>query len=326
MQANYYAKQIAKRFHLPATPTLVSGIAGVSPILASRLRCESTGLGTAEPPPRVDAYELHVAIQAVDSMELRLLGRLATSDPVPRGGIVLVNMESSPVPTFHSPFDLVRFEVSQVAINAMSNAFDEKSISELKRPPFGHEDLVLFHMASALLPSFARIDRMDSLFMDQIALALHSHLTSTYGGSCVDPRPLRSGLASWQIGRATQMIEANMSPDLGIVDLARECRLSPKHFARAFRRTFGVPPYQWLQERRVDRAKKLLRENEMPLLSIAESCGFTSQSHFTRVFTTIVGASPGAWRRYMNYRTHVLIGPRQAKPVVAMHILERSSP
>lgn len=310
MQSAYYVKQIAKRFHLPAAPTLVSGVAGVSPILASWLHSDVPNHGTAEPPPRVDAYDIQVAIRAIDSMEVRLLGRLATADPVPQSGMFLVNLESNPVPTFHSAFDLVRFEVSQAAINALCHASDEKPVTGLKRPPFGQKDPILFHMARALIPSFGRSDEVDNLFMDQVALALHSHLISNYAGPCVDPRPLRSGLTSWQIRRTTELIEANMASDLAIGDLARECCLSPKHFARAFRRTFGVPPYQWLQERRVDRAQQLLRKNDMPLLKIAVACGFTSQSHFTRVFTAIVGASPGAWRRYMSHRAHILVGRR----------------
>ncbi|WP_445143355.1 helix-turn-helix domain-containing protein [Dyella sp. Tek66A03] len=313
MQSAYYVKQIAKRFHLPSTPTLVSGVAGVSPILASWLRCEVPDHGTADPPPRVDAYTIQIALRAIDSLEIRLLGRLATSDPMPQGGIFLFNLESNPVKTFHSSFELVRFEVSQAAIDALCSASDEKPVTGLKRPPFGQKDPILFHMARALVPSFGRADEVDSLFFDQVALALHSHLISTYAGPCVDPRPLRSGLTCWQIRRTTEMIEANMATDLTIGEISRECCLSPKHFARAFRRTFGVPPYQWLQERRVDRAQQLLRMNEMSLSNIAEACGFTSQSHFTRVFTTIVGASPGAWRRYMSHRAHILLGPQQIR-------------
>jgi AraC family transcriptional regulator len=45
------------------------------------------------------------------------------------------------------------------------------------------------------------------------------------------------------------------------------------------------------------RAKSLLREADRPLVEIASACGFADQSHFTRVFTCIVGASPGAWRK-----------------------------
>jgi AraC family transcriptional regulator len=312
MQSAHYIKQIAKRFRLPETPTLVSGVAGVSPVLASLLRCSLPNHGAVEPPPCTDAYEIQVAVFKIDFLEVRLLGRLAISDPIPQGGIVLLNLESNPVPTFHSPFETVRFEISQLAIDALCRSSGEKPVAGLKRPPFGQKDPILFYLARALTPSFSRPDEVESLFIDQVALALHSHLIRTYAGPCIDPRPLRSGLTSWQIRRTSEVIESCMDSDLGIADLAQECNLSAKHFARAFRRTFGVPPYQWLQERRVDRAQQLLLKNDMTLAMIAEACGFTSQSHFTRVFTSIMGSAPGAWRRYMSHRHQILIGPHKS--------------
>jgi AraC-like DNA-binding protein len=59
----------------------------------------------------------------------------------------------------------------------------------------------------------------------------------------------------------------------------------------------GMPPHRWLLLQRVLHAKSLLRDPLRPLADIAAACGFTDQSHFTRVFTSIVGASPGAWRK-----------------------------
>jgi transcriptional regulator GlxA family with amidase domain len=59
----------------------------------------------------------------------------------------------------------------------------------------------------------------------------------------------------------------------------------------------GTSPYRWLLLQRVSRAKSLLRKADWSLADIAAACGFADQSHFTRVFTSIVGASPGAWRK-----------------------------
>jgi Helix-turn-helix domain len=67
--------------------------------------------------------------------------------------------------------------------------------------------------------------------------------------------------------------------------------------SRAFRQSIGLPPHQWLLQRRVDKAKQLLRDSRSPLAEVAADCGFADQSHFTRVFTRAVGISPGQWRR-----------------------------
>ena len=68
-------------------------------------------------------------------------------------------------------------------------------------------------------------------------------------------------------------------------------------FLRAFRKTMGLAPHQWLMVRRVERARELIQEGEQPLSEIALDAGFSDQSHFTRVFSQQMGVSPGAWRR-----------------------------
>ena len=69
------------------------------------------------------------------------------------------------------------------------------------------------------------------------------------------------------------------------------------HFARAFKRSMGMPPYRFVLMLRIARAKRLLRQNALPLADVATSCGFADQSHFTRAFTRVVGQSPGGFRR-----------------------------
>jgi AraC-like DNA-binding protein len=85
---------------------------------------------------------------------------------------------------------------------------------------------------------------------------------------------------------------------LPVRELARECRLSSAHFPRAFRRSAGMAPHDdWLIEQRIVLSKKKLRDDRRSLSDVAAECGFTDQSHFTRMFNRIVGVPPGAWRR-----------------------------
>lgn len=115
----------------------------------------------------------------------------------------------------------------------------------------------------------------------------------------------RGGLAPWQEHRATEMLEARLDGQVGIAELAKACGLSPSHFAHAFRRSTGMPPHHWLQHRRIDFARDLLKRTTMPLADVALACGYANQSHFGRVFTSLVGTSPGAWRRdYGRHEQH----------------------
>lgn len=104
-------------------------------------------------------------------------------------------------------------------------------------------------------------------------------------------------LAPWQARRAEDVMREYLADDLCLADLAQACELSVAHFSRCFRKTFGEPPYRRLQSLRIDRAKTLLADPRRPLAEIAIDCGFSEQSHFTKVFTRLAGVSPGAWRR-----------------------------
>ena len=108
-------------------------------------------------------------------------------------------------------------------------------------------------------------------------------------------RPPRGGLAR-QERRAKEVLSANLDGDVPLKQVARECRLPVSHFSRAFRRTMGVAPHHWLLTRFFF-INFFLRYRRLSLSDVALACGFADQSHLTRVFTGMVGVSPGAWRR-----------------------------
>jgi AraC-like DNA-binding protein len=127
-------------------------------------------------------------------------------------------------------------------------------------------------------------------------LAFTAYVAQAYGGLRVD-EPSRGGLAPWQVKRVCERLAAELDGRLPIAQLAGEFGLSVSHFSRAFRVSTGMPPHQWLLRQRVNAAKQLMTARNLTLAEIAISAGFTNQSHFTRVFSSIAGISPGAWRR-----------------------------
>jgi len=116
--------------------------------------------------------------------------------------------------------------------------------------------------------------------------------------------PVKGSLALWQERRAKDIMQTRFAARLTMADVARECRLTPSYFARAFRRSTGMSPHQYLMDLRIQEAKRLLLSSSLPLADVALICGFGDQSYLTRVFTRSVGVSPGAWRKSMrNGRT-----------------------
>jgi AraC family transcriptional regulator len=79
--------------------------------------------------------------------------------------------------------------------------------------------------------------------------------------------------------------------------LAAVMGYSPDHFARLFKRDFGITPYQYVLNRRVERAKSLLRARGLSIAEVAMTCGFSTQAHLSSAFKARVGTTPGAYRR-----------------------------
>lgn len=81
-----------------------------------------------------------------------------------------------------------------------------------------------------------------------------------------------------------------------MTDLAGVACLSPYHFSRSFKLALGVGPQRYIMQRRLERAKTLLRRNDQPLAWIAQEAGFSDQSHLTSLFRHEVGVTPGRFR------------------------------
>jgi AraC family transcriptional regulator len=164
-------------------------------------------------------------------------------------------------------------------------------------PGSGVDDAIVRALASALYPAQDRPDQANQLFVYWTMLALGCHIAQTYGGLEAASGSVRGGLAPWQERHAKEIIEANLDSKVPLPQLARECGLSTGHFSRAFKNTMGIPPHQWLLHRRIENAMRLLRKRQFSLSEVALACGFSDQSHFTRVFTRLSGMSPRVWRR-----------------------------
>ena len=96
--------------------------------------------------------------------------------------------------------------------------------------------------------------------------------------------------------RARDLIDARYREPLDVPALARAAHLSPAHFSREFRRTFGETPHQYLLTRRLERAAALLRTTDRSVADICLSVGLTSVGSFTTSFGRMFGMSPTAYR------------------------------
>ncbi len=144
-------------------------------------------------------------------------------------------------------------------------------------------------------------NEIDGGFVDGIlADALNTALAVQVMRRFVDPSALviepSSGLSRERLKRVREYVETHLDDRLTLTDLARVACLSPYHFSRSFREAVGVGPHRYVVQRRLERAKTLMRRTNQPLVMIAEQVGFSDQSHLTSVFRRETGVTPGRYR------------------------------
>lgn len=138
-----------------------------------------------------------------------------------------------------------------------------------------------------------------ALFADSVAHLMAMHLLRRYSarpgsGRAASDRP---AVSERRLRHVCDFIDSALHEDLSIPRLAAEAGLSAHAFGPAFTRATGSTPHSYVLRRRIERAKQLLRDSELPVLQVALQTGFASQSHLSTAFKRATGSTPGAYRR-----------------------------
>jgi AraC-like DNA-binding protein len=295
-ESGAYGDGLAKYFRADASSHLATTAVRKSKLAVTRIRRDTPGHGLTSPLPREPAFSVLLQLRDSPERELFIAGR-----SVYRGGYgarttSIVDLEQEPTANLQSPFDVMHFYVSRAALNEITDEQGAPRIDTLTCER-GVLDPTVWHLGQTLLPALERPHEIGAMYADHLLIATHTYFAVAFGGMRLPSYSRRGGLAPWQVRCATELMIERLGTDMSLSEVADVCGLSPNYFARAFKQSVGTPPHRWLLLQRVLRAKSLLRDARFSLSDIAVACGFADQSHFTRVFTSIVGASPGAWRK-----------------------------
>ena len=138
---------------------------------------------------------------------------------------------------------------------------------------------------------------LSTLHAQTLAILLGLELLSNCEDRSLTDSVASSGLSAHGMRLLREFIDDHLGRDLQIADLCKLVNLSPYYFLRAFKRSFDVPPHQYIMRCRIERAKRLLLERGQTMGEIGHSLGFASPSHFSTAFKALAGVSPSEYRR-----------------------------
>ena len=151
------------------------------------------------------------------------------------------------------------------------------------------------HLCSANL-------QIERLYVENLGNVLAAHLLKKYLE--LETEDVCKRLSSQKLALVLEYIEDNIDSKMSLSDLARICDIGKFYFCRLFKNSTNTTPYKYILQRRVERAKLLLRSSKLPITYIAYDCGFSSQSHLNKHFHVAVGMSPRKYRQQIDTRSN----------------------
>ncbi|TQV86786.1 helix-turn-helix domain-containing protein [Exilibacterium tricleocarpae] len=167
------------------------------------------------------------------------------------------------------------------------------------RPVIGYSDPDIPMTAQSLRRHMLAPHYTGPIYLEALASVLLTHaVTAIDQQGDKDCLPRR--LSDDTLKQIIEQIDNRLGDGISIRDLAAEVNMPLFTFTRLFKTTTGQSPYQYILERRIGLARRLLSHSELSLAGVAYSSGFASQSHMTDIFRQKLGITPGSYRRGFN--------------------------
>jgi AraC family transcriptional regulator len=164
-------------------------------------------------------------------------------------------------------------------------------------PRIYFEDALVWETAAKLKNAIEGGQARSMPYLEALSGVLAHELSRVNDEIVGAPKVNRGGLASWQKRAVAGYIEEHLREQVSLLKLAELARISQHHFCRAFKQSFGIPPHQYLLQRRMEVAKLLLSNRTNSVTDIALSLGYAQTSSFSSSFRKTTGWTPTVYRR-----------------------------
>jgi len=195
------------------------------------------------------------------------------------------------------PIDVSHLYLSHSSIESVASEVFEKDINNIElSDKVRSEDTVLPALVSQLESELVMGDFGGQLYVDSLRNQACIHVLRNYSNVVFN------NISQGQFNRAQKsllinFIDEHLERNISIEDLAGLLQMSTFHFSRKFAKDFSCPPHAFVVKKRVEKAMRLLTETNMPIKVIFTQCGFSDQSHMTRIFGRLIGVTPAVFRK-----------------------------
>lgn len=183
--------------------------------------------------------------------------------------------------------------LAEIASDAYDRDIGHITLSDVLRA----DDPVLVNAVSALADELWCGGLCDSLYVEAITNQICIRLLRNYVDELRERPKAKKGLSPEQRRRVQKFIDDNLERNVSLAEIAHIAGISVFYLIRQFKATFGCPPYAFLMRRRLERARCMIESEKTPLKFVAMSCGFSDQSHMTRLFRRTYSTTPLECRR-----------------------------
>ncbi len=238
----------------------------------------------------------HVVMTYLGAMQRleRISGRDHRSAMGRRGTITVIPAGSSSRWDIHGPMDIVQLYMAPQLLDHIAQecpGSTRQLIEITARPDAFLAALLERSLGSPDNPSF-----LEALYRQQITSLIAVHLLKGPDHAAEYPGRASGGLAPHVLRKVLERLSSDDELDFSLGALAAEANLSRFHFCRAFKKSTGVSPHEWLRERRLEQAMEMLRDPRVLITDVAGQLGYATLTAFSVAFKRHTGLTPSEWR------------------------------
>lgn len=222
------------------------------------------------------------------------------SETVAPGSISLLTRAAPAHWNWTETIEVMHLYLSAATVSDVASEIYRRGIREIEfLDVLRADDAALLAIVDALAREAGEEMLGGRLYVDALKNQACVHILRHYASVTFHEAASGGALSAVQCRLVSQYVDDNLETNLSLAELAGLVHLGCFDFLRRFRKAFGCPPHAYVIHRRLEQAKRQIACRDIPLKIVAAHCGFSDQSHMTRVFRRLLGVTPAEYRRRM---------------------------